>query len=175
MKNIYVFVILIAVFTSLSAGLAPGLDISKKRVIVKNQPIESVLTSPEATADAQSGDIHAPLAENKLQNINSAKHGNLTHSMSAVSGKAVNGLAAKGNFIKNLWKARKILKQNSANKGFIRISITIFVFLTLLFLIGMFIGTLIYLDTKLLFFIALILLLLWILLFLLGNLGIRKR
>lgn len=175
MKNIYVFVILIAVFTSLSAGLAPGLDMSKKKVIVKNQPIESALATPEVAAEAPIADLKSPVSANTHQKAASHKHQELAKGYAVVSGKSVNGLAAKGNVIKNLWNARKLLKQHSTQKGFIRISITIFVFLTLLFLIGMFIGTLIYLDTKLLFFIALVLLLLWVLLFLLGNLGIRKR
>jgi|GEM_PF-6326691 len=175
MKNIYVFLVLTTIFSSISAGLAPGLDANKKKIIVKNQPITAEVGAPLAESfvseDAQTTAPSSGTDRTNGSNLSS----NLSHTAKTITGKTIGGWAAKKNLIKNAWKAGKLMKQHAGKKGFIRISITIFVFLTLLFLIGMFIGTLIYLDTKLLFFIALALLLLWVLLFVLGNLGIRKR
>ena len=79
--------------------------------------------------------------------------------------------------VKNLFKSAHNLKSSFKQKGsnqFLRIAITIFLFVLFIFLIAMLIGV-IFDDIFILFYIALICLLLWTLLFIIGNLGLKKR
>jgi len=156
------------------AGITPGQETSRKKFSPKTTSIpggSSELEAPATTGfEQQKINYNAASASKSDAGLHS---NNLSAKASKIAthrtGQKLNGFS-----LKNMFQAGKFLKKH-AKGSFIRISVTIFLFLLLLFLIGMFIGTLIYTQTSLLFFIGLILLLLWILLFLLGNLGIKKR
>jgi hypothetical protein len=88
-------------------------------------------------------------------------------------GKLFNGKGLGTFSLRNIWQAGKALKSYKQS-GFLQISITIFIFVVILLLIAMLLGVILN-DLFIIFYIATALLLVWLLLFMLGNLGIKKR
>lgn len=165
----------------LIAGTTPGQETSLRRSLRKAAgTINTVETST------------APLASelpNAVQPKTESQPTSVMSSGKSVSGASLNTLANKsvhskekiksgkglGQFsLRNLWQAGKALKSYNKQSGFIQISITIFLFIVILLLIGMLLGVILN-DLFIIFYIATALLLIWILLFMLGNLGIKKR
>jgi Flp pilus assembly protein TadB len=162
----------------LIAGTTPGQESSLKRNFRKSTGTIStveVAASPEATA---SNNLNAS-STSKIANANSTQSGNKLQSLAHKSsvnkskGKFFNGKGLGKFSLKNLWQAGKALKSYKQS-GFFQLSITIFLFVIILLLIGMLLGVILN-DLFIIFYIATALLLIWVLLFILGNLGIKKR
>lgn len=183
MKNIYLILILFAGITgTLMAGTTPGQETSRKRLFQKTPVTGESMTQVEAPAFA------SPVQESKTPEHIQRNTAPVSASASASAASEKNKdqvLAGKNRTggklgqilsaisLKNMIHSGKSLKSHS-KITFLRISVTIFLFLLFLFLIAMLLGVLLN-DLYVLFYIAMVLILLWILIFLLGNLGIKKR
>jgi Flp pilus assembly protein TadB len=162
------------------AGTTPGQETGLRKNFRKT-PAHSITPEvtqiPEASAHKQanvgiSETLSTPEAKQKL---NSNSGNNLSGHTVGKQGlnRKGNGLSLGHFSLKNMWQSGKSLK-NSHQSQFIQISITIFLFVTLLLLIGIMIGVLVD-NLFIIFYIALGLLLVWTLLFMIGSLGLKKR
>lgn len=181
MKSILLsFCILFCSLGFVFAGTTPGQETSLRRSLRKSAgTVNTVETAV------------APIASelpNTVSTQSAAPSSSVRLSGKEVSGSGMNAMASKssaskvktrdgkglGQFsLRNLWQAGKSLKSYKQS-GFIQISITIFLFIVILLLIGMLLGVILN-DLFIIFYIATAVLLVWILLFMLGNLGIKKR
>ncbi len=178
-KSFYLSIIIMLCSVGfLIAGTTPGQESSLKRNFRKSTGTIStveVAAAPEASpsagviasSDSKSVNANSTLSGNNLKSL--AQESDITKS----KGKLFNGKGL-GNFsLKNIWQAGKSLKSHKQS-GFLQISITIFIFVVILLLIGMLLGVILN-DLFIIFYIATAILLIWVLLFMLGNLGIKKR
>jgi hypothetical protein len=171
-------ILLICSVGFLIAGTTPGQESSLKRNFRKSTGTISaveVVASPEASTSIR---INAS-SDSKMVNPNSTLDGNNLKSLAHKStvtkskGKLFNGKGLGTFSLRNIWQAGKALKSYKQS-GFLQISITIFIFVVILLLIAMLLGVILN-DLFIIFYIATALLLVWLLLFMLGNLGIKKR
>jgi Flp pilus assembly protein TadB len=178
-KSIYLSIILMLCTVGfLLAGTTPGQESSLKRNFRKST---GTISTVEVAASPDAGPSAGVKAstDSKIVNSNSTTSGNNLQSLAHKSnvtkskGKLFNGQGLGKFSFKNLWQAGKAMKSYKQS-GFLQISITIFLFVVILLLIGMLLGVILN-DLFIIFYIATALLLIWVLFFMLGNLGIKKR
>lgn len=163
------------------AGTTPGQETglmkrNLRRNAIQSTPIELAETPVAQQKPAVT--FEAPTKVNLLENktnvsaSGSAFSGNASKNpvklSSSKSGKGLGGFS-----LRNMWQAGKLFNSHKQT-GFIQISITVFLFVVILLLIGMMLGVILN-NLFILFYIALALLLLWVLIFMLGNLGLKRR
>lgn len=181
-KSLYSFLLFAVCFWGMAyAGTTPGQETG---LMKRNQKRNHIQTNPMEEASSPIANQAEPKATESLAAVNSAAN----KTSASASGASLSGKAARnqvkmsqtksgkdlGRFsLRNIWQAGKFLKSHQKN-GFIQISITVFLFVVILLLIGMMLGVILN-NLFILFYIALALLLLWVLIFMLGNLGIKRR
>lgn len=181
-QSIYSFLLFAVCFWGMAyAGTTPGQETGMMKRNLKRNHIQ---TTPMEQATAPIANHAETIATDAQSALNASSQKTTT----TISGSALSGKAARnqvkmsqsksgkdlGRFsLRNIWQAGKFLKSHKQN-GFIQISITVFLFVVILLLIGMMLGVILN-NLFILFYIALALLLLWVLIFMLGNLGIKRR